>query len=135
MFTKAFLFCSEMSSLSNPSDGAPLSSSSLNVTQWLKSFEPGSFKFSGVCAEEVVDAACRERWQEESRSKRPVFFARELLSGSCACWPGRGRGPRRLAICSVFGASCFVVVISGLAANVGARRADCEGAAWRTAES
>ena len=84
VFSKLFLFCSWTSSLLKPSDSAPLSSSSLNVTQW-----PGSFKCSGPCAAETADGAWLGRWQEESvsRSKRLVLFARELLSESSGGWP------------------------------------------------
>lgn len=123
VFSKLFLFCSRSSSLLNPSDSAPLSSSSLNVTQWL-----GSFKFSGLCAAETADGTWLERWQEESvsKSKRLVFFARELLSES------RGGWPSATVINSVLGASCGTVLFPWLAASVGTERAEHVEATWRT---
>lgn len=129
VFIKVFLFCPKTSSLLDPSDSALLSSSSLNVTQWLKSFKLGSSEFSGVCAE-VVDAACMERGLEESmsRSKRLVFSGRELVSESCGCWPSGRAGPWRLTISfAVLGASCSAALCSGLAEDGWAERADCTG--------
>lgn len=125
VFSKLFLFCLWTSSLLNPSDSAPLSSSSLNVTQW-----PGSFKCSGPCAAEAADGAWLGRWQEESvsRSKRLVLFARELLSESSGGWPAT-------VINSVLSASCVTVLFSWLAESLGTERAERVEATWRTSES
>lgn len=122
VFIKVFLFCSKTSSLLNPSATALLSSSSLNVTQWLKSFGLGLFKFSEVCAGEVVDGACMERGKEEcmSRSRRLVFSVRELVSSRCGCWPAGTEGPWSFAISSAaLGAKGWVVLVSGPAEAVG----------------
>lgn len=122
VFIKLFLFCSKTSSLLNPSATALLSSSSLNVTQWLKSFRLGWFKFSEVCAGEVADGDCLERGKEEcmSRSRRLVFSGRELVSNRCGCWPAGAEGPWSFAISSAaLGAKGWLVLFSGPAEAVG----------------